>query len=286
MILEQVSSVHHFSSNGSGSPLLGTPFFNTALGREDFDELAVPLAAVGRADVVSRTKLYGGEANFVANLYRDECWNVDVFGGFRFLDLEESLDIATATSSAPGLTVVFLGTAFPPPAITGTNDHFQVHNQFYGGQLGGRFDYKQGNWILGAGGRVALGVVHEVVDSTGFSTLNVGPVGPVAVTGGGVYAQATNGGRQTNDTFAVVPEVEARVGYQFNSHLCAYVGYTFLYMSDVVRPGDQVDHRVNPNQVPTFGEFGTPGGGNFPARIFSSTDYYIHGINFSIEVRF
>ena len=71
-----------------------------ALGREDFDELAVPLAAVGRVDVVSRTKLYGGEANFVANLYRDECWNVDVFGGFRFLDLEESLDIATATSSA------------------------------------------------------------------------------------------------------------------------------------------------------------------------------------------
>ena len=56
----------------------------------------------------------------------------------------------------------------------------------------------------------------------------------------------------------------------------------------MLRPGDQLDHRLNPTLAPTFIEFGGAGGagGNFPSRFFSSTDYFIHGINFGVEVKF
>src|SRR5439155_12510199 len=85
LILEQRSSRSRFSSNGSGSPLIGVPFFNTTLNREDWEDIAFPLLFVGAIDVASTSQLYGGEVNFVGNLLRDECWNVDVFGGVRYL---------------------------------------------------------------------------------------------------------------------------------------------------------------------------------------------------------
>jgi hypothetical protein len=286
LILEQRSSRFHFASNGSGSPLLGTPFFNTALNRVDFNDIAIPLVSTGFVDVSSTSQVYGGEGNLVANLYRDSCWNLDVLGGFRFLGLDENLVVSDATTASPGSTSIFLNTAFPPPAITASTDKFETYNHFYGGQIGARLDYTHNNILLGVGVRVALGVVHEEININGFSSLHVGPVGPVAQTTGGVYAGPFNMGHQSDDTFAVIPEVEAKIGYQFTKHLAAHVGYTFTYWSDVVRPGDQVDPRVNPNQVPTFLEHGLPGGGPFPGRFFSTTDYYIHGLNVGLEIKF
>jgi hypothetical protein len=286
LIMEQRSSNAHFSSNGSGSPLLGSPFFNTNLGREDFNDVAIPGIAVGTINISSYSQLYGFEINLVDSLYRDECWNVEILGGFRFLGLDEGLTYADATTAAPGFSSFFQGTAFPPPAITTVNDTFIAHNHFYGANMGGRVDYKTNNWLLGAGLRVALGDSREEIDIRGFSSLFVGPVGPVATTAGGIYTGPNNIGRRSEDTFAAVPQVDLKVGYQFNCHLTAYVGYMFMYWSDVVRPGDQIDHNVNPNRVPTFIEFGQPGGAANPLPLFTHTDYWIQGVTFGVEVKF
>jgi hypothetical protein len=286
LILEQRSSNHFFSSNGSGAPLLGSPFFNTLLGRQDFNDIAIPLTAVGTIDVSSSTQLYGFELNTISNLYRDDCWSADVVVGFRWLGLDEHLVFQDATTGAPGVTSFFDGVAFPPPAITTNTDNFTTHNHFYGANIGGRFEYKTGNVLLGAGVRVGLGDTNEVIDTHGFSTLRVGPVGPVAVTGGGIYAGPNNSGKFEQDTFAWVPEVDLKIGYQFNCHCSAFVGYTFMYWSDVVRPGDQIDNRVNPTKVPTFAAFGGAGGGPNPLPFFSTTDYWIQGVSFGVEIKF
>jgi hypothetical protein len=284
-LLEQRNTHNVFSSNGSGSPLIGTPFFNTALGREDWNDIAADLLFAGAVAVTSTTQLYGGEANIVANLLRSECWDIDVFGGFRFVGLTELLERSDATTGAPGNVVFFQNTAFPPPGITTTTDSFGTQNHFYGFNMGINAERKFGNAFVDVAARVAIGDMHESVNLTGSSSLFVGPVGPVASTGGGLLV-LDNAGHRTDDTFAVVPEVEIKLGYQFNCHLSATVGYTFMYLSDVVRPGDQIDRFVNANRVPTFIEFNTPGGGAFPRAFFNTTDYWAHGVSFGIEYKF
>ena len=47
----------------------------------------------------------------------------------------------------------------------------------------------------------------------------------------------------------MVPELNLNVGYQVTDHLRAYIGYTFLYWSDVVRAGEQVPRAINPVQL-------------------------------------
>jgi hypothetical protein len=55
----------------------------------------------------------------------------------------------------------------------------------------------------------------------------------------------------------------------------ATVGYTFLYISSVVRPSDQIDRSVNiapPNTRPAFS--------------FHATDFWTQGVNLGLEIRF
>src|SRR5262249_13913812 len=154
----------------------------------------------------------------------------------------------------------YLNTAFPAPAVTTVHDQFLAYNHFYGGQFGGTITRHFGNAFVSVGGVVAMGATHEEVKASGVSALHVGPVGPVSQTGGGIYVQNSNAERRENDAFAVIPELDVKVGYQFNNHLSVNVGYTFMYWSEVVRPGDQIDHNVNGNRVPVFLSYGLPGG--------------------------
>ena len=47
------------------------------------------------------------------------------------------------------------------------------------------------------------------------------------------------------DRFAVLPEFGFDVGYQLTSRWRSFIGYNFLYISDVARPGNQIDGGVN-----------------------------------------
>jgi hypothetical protein len=286
LILEQGSAHQLFAANGSGAPLLGVPFFNSALGREDFAAVAIPLKATGYADVASTTHLYGGEVNIIANLYRDDCWSLDLLGGFRYLGLSEGVIVSDATTPAPGFAVFFRGLSFPAPASTAVADKFDTFNHFTGGQLGGRFEFKYGHSFLDVAGRVALGNVHEIIHVNGYSALSVLPGGSAFRTGGGLLAGPSNAGGQSDDDFAVVPEVDVKLGYEVNCHLSFYVGYTFLYVSSVVRPGSQIDHNVNPFNVPTFADFGKGSGPPAPLPHFDTADYWAHGVSFGVEIKF
>jgi hypothetical protein len=64
------------------------------------------------------------------------------------------------------------------------------------------------------------------------------------------------------------------------------VGYTFLYWSQVVRPGNQIDTTVNTTQVPTHPEFGPLTGPAQPMVPFRTTDFWAQGISLGVEVTF
>jgi hypothetical protein len=101
-----------------------------------------------------------------------------------------------------------------------------------------------------------------------------------------LLALSTNSGRISHDEFAVVPELGVILGYDVTHLVRLTVGYSFLYWSDVARPGDQVNRIVNPALVPTSTVFGTTGGLPQPAPSFNRTDFWAQGLSFGIELRY
>jgi hypothetical protein len=61
------------------------------------------------------------------------------------------------------------------------------------------------------------------------------------------------------------------------------VGYSFIYLSNVVRPGEQIDLDVDPLWIPS--DPAAPGGRNNPSFAFNDSGYYIHGLTLGGEYR-
>jgi hypothetical protein len=102
---------------------------------------------------------------------------------------------------------------------------------------------------------------------------------------GGLLVVSSNAGVRAHDEFAAVPEFGINLGYQICKSLRAFVGYTFLYWSDVARPGDQINRTVNPTLVPASRAFGTPIGPAEPSFTFQHTEFWAQGANFGVELR-
>ena len=284
--LQQQTNRVSFSSGPGGGPLLGIPFFNTETGTEDFADISVPGETAGKVDVASSIRYWGAESNLAFNLYRDPRVCLDVLAGFRYLQLEENLEIDGSSVPLDASTVSYRGQDLPAPAVTTLSDRFHTRNEFAGGQLGVRTEWACGSASLQLTGKVALGNTHQTVDVAGSSALFTGPVGPVNTVPGGLFAQPSNSGRFTDDAFTVIPEGDLTVGYQLTRRLRAFAGYQFTYWSHVVRPGDQINRNVNPTQVPTFSDFVLPSTQPPAFPVFGTTDFWAYGAHFGLEFSF
>lgn len=263
------------TSGDADSLILGTPFFDvlgatTADGApgEAFLPFAGPGGVAGFAALASSQRLQGAEANVVLNVIRGDL-RVDLLAGFRYLQLEEDLQLSFS----------FGPSGVAPVTVT---DQFNTRNRFYGGQVGARAEYRTGILFVNASGKIALGNMNETADIAGALNNGAGTVVP-----GGFLAQATNSGRHTRDVFAVVPEVNANVGVAFANWGRVYVGYNFLFASSVSRPGDVINRNLNVTQVPGLG--GDPAalvGPPEPAFRFNRSDFWAQGLNFGLEFRY
>jgi hypothetical protein len=284
-VLERSTIQAGVASAPNGFPRLGVPFFNVDKGTPDFLEVSTPDQTVGSVNFSSSSQLWGAEGNFLVNLFRDCYCSFDVLAGFRHLNLREDLTITTATAPLPFSDVAFGGNFFNPPNTITTMDQFATRNEFYGGQLGARAGWHFGGLSLDVAGKLAIGDTHEVLDITGNSTLTTGPVSRKTLPGG-IFALPSNIGRFIEDDFAVVPEVEVKVGYKLSRHLSVFAGYNFTYWSRVIRPGDQINPTLGLTQIPTANAFGRPGNTTQPTPFFNTTDFWAQGLIAGLEVRY
>jgi hypothetical protein len=236
-----------------------------------------------RASLSSR--LQGAEANGVWNIATGNCYRLDLLGGFRWLQLAEDLDTDQSDAvsiTASGLSEQANGVTAVALALDLTRqEQFSARNNFYGGQAGARLELNRQRVFVDLAGRLGLGDMHENVTVSGTATA----AGTLALTNAagvtrttslagpapGWLAQPTNIGSYSRDRFAVVPEATVRLGYALTDNLHASVGYTFLYCSNVVRPGDQIDTAQGPGH---------------PAFSFHETDFWAQGIDLQVEVRY
>ena len=129
--------------------------------------------------------------------------------------------------------------------------------------------------------KLAIGQMQQTVSVNGNTSVTV-PGGTTTTSQGGVLALGTNIREETRNDFAVMPELGFNLHWQVSDLWRANFGYTFMYVSNVVGPGDQIDTNLDPNQFPPP----TAVNPRFPQPLFENDDLWIQGLTAGLECRF
>lgn len=173
---------------------------------------------------------------------------VDFLAGFRWYQLNERLRINE------DLTDDF---DTPNPADDVrilVEDLFETDNDFFGAELGYQWGLQRNRWTADLLTRVAIGNNHSRVRINGDTDVIDATLGPdpdlLGGSDGGLLALESNIGQYERDRFSMIPEVNLTLGYLLTQNLKFRVGYTVMYWTNVLRPGDQIDREINNTLLP------------------------------------
>lgn len=259
--------------------------------------VAFPNLIVGSVLVEARTKFHSEGLHLICNLVCnsgatgdpelnvrncDNGFRLDVLGGYRHIHLGEHLRISE--ESIVSVT---------PRAGFSSFDEFDARNEFHGGEVGLQGKYRRERWWAEGLFKVAFGHTAEMVFLDGRTDW----VLPPAAVGGpgqqqtfpnsGLLVQESNAGAHRESAFAWSPEVGLTLGWKITPKFSSTVGYTFLYLSRVVRVSDLIDTTVNGSYVPDPAASPAiqPNGRARPVFAFQDTTYWAHGLSFGFDYR-
>lgn len=282
-MLEQKSAFAAVNSGPDGSPQLVRPFQDALLARPAELLISTPGLLAGGAFVATGSRLSGADLFVVRNLAYCPNYSFDFLGGGKYLDLDEYLEITQVTRPIGEGVVVLNNARFGDAALT-VADRFRTRNQFWGGVLGLRGEYRFGPAFVNLTVRGGVGNNRQTVDIDGFSAVAAPGVQPLP--GGLLAVQGANLGRRVSNRLSVLAEAGAQVGVQVTRHARVTIGYDLLYLEDVARPGDQVDPIINPRLLPTSTSFGSVSGLTSPIRTRARDDWYAHGVRIGMELQY
>lgn len=221
----------------------------------------------------------------------------------RWLQLEESLKFRADTTTLPNSPFSSNSSQFI--------DRFQTTNDFVLGQTGLRGQFNWGRWHLEGIVKGALGASIEEAKIRGSSKTITGTVWFITsgtgneTLAGGIFTQPSNIGRYRDTPFAYALEAQANSLLEITKNWVIDIGYTFLWMSKVLRPGNSIDRNINSTRTAladasraTTGigsgpiPFGTPGsapaaeGKTVPKMLFKQSTFWAQGLNVGIRMRF
>jgi hypothetical protein len=256
----------------NGLAIIARPFFDANLQIENADVVAVPGVQQGFTNQRLTDRLNGGEFNLLVGAMGDTWYHIGLIAGVRIFHLDEDLEMLTITQALP----------LPPVTISDAfSETFHTSNQYAGGQIGIDLALRNESWVWDFRGTASIGGNWEEANINGlaqhFDTDTGFTTGP-----GGLYAQPTNIGNHHRGSFAFFGEIGTSLTYWWTEWFNMRIGYRFLYLSAVARPGDQIDRVVSIQPI---------GGGpilgvNRPAFSFHETEFWAHGVNFGCELRF
>jgi hypothetical protein len=249
---------------------------------ETGEAVTIPGLLTGSLSARAESELWGADVNLRTCLASGCDARLTGFVGYRHLNLRESVTI-TENINVVGAGAGLVTVTDPPGTVVVVQDRFATRNEFHGGQLGATYERRWGRVALDTRASVAFGVTHQELDIDGFQR-RVRPGMAPMVFRGGLLAAGPNLGSFSRDRFSVVPEATVNVGYYLTPGLKAFVGYNFLYWTDVIRPGDQIDRVVDLTFVPNAPPV-APSGQNRPRPLFKQSDLLVTGVQFGLEYR-
>jgi hypothetical protein len=290
--LQKQSAGYENRGDSDGNPVLGIPVYNsvpytigtrTIYPGEDSLPFSLPDSTnrarangviTGGISIQNTLQLWGSGFSGVWNLYRNDAWEISGVAGVRYLDLAENFSLTCDIEGEGGPYAGQFGIVW---------DRFETRNQFLGGNFGLRARYKEGPLGVEMTGLVAPGVNRQTETiSGGFTSANFSA--PMDAGPEGVFSQPSNDGRYTYDKFCIVPELQFKISYALTSWLRASIGYDFMYMSNVIRPTDQINRELPKGQ--TFNQADPTVSTTSPSVIYKATDFFAQGVSFGLEFSF
>ncbi|MBW3598310.1 MAG: BBP7 family outer membrane beta-barrel protein [Planctomycetes bacterium] len=241
---------------GMPGQVLVRPFIDADTGAPLGFNFVGPLG--GATSIVSRSEVFGGDALVRRLLEEDGYSRLDLVFGYQFSRINEDLAIRSMTVLPPGL-----------PNTLDIFDVFDVSNEFHGGAFGLQAHIDRDLWYADLLAKIGMGAMRETVQISGGGN-------PPATGLQGLLAQNSNIGEDTQTVFAVAPEVNLNVGCRLTNFLQASIGYSMIYWSHAVQPGNQIDPVV---------DVAPPLGGR-PRFTFDGTDYWVMGLNFGLKASY
>jgi hypothetical protein len=218
-------------------------------------------------------RLWGAEANFRRTVWWIGGLSVDILAGFRNMNLDETVTLAgDFTFSEPNPDEAVPGPEDGRTVHMSTVDTIQGHNQFYGGQVGASCTWHCYRLTVDALAKFAVGGTAQQITAGGQTFQDAGLIEPTVgaalvprpatVLPGGILSSTPL--TTTNRTrVSVMPELRASLGYQVTNNINAFVGYNFIWWTNVAIPADQSSTSTN-----------------------GSRDIWFQGLDFGVLVKF
>lgn len=270
----------NFSATSGGNPILARPFFNTSTNLEDSELIAFPGVVSGTGSVAAYSELQGWGVHvrhlrqcdqgctpgILTGCSNEYCSRTECMLGYRNLQLNEGIAIRedlVGINPANNFQIL---------------DQFDTRNQFSGLDVGWMYRRTRGFWTFDTLMRLGIGNTRQTVTINGNTRIDNG-----AVQQGGLLAQTSNIGTFKQDQFSVIPEINLNLGYQLTDNIRLIAGYSALYWSNVVRPGEHISRDLNPGLLPppTVPLVGAAR----PVFKWDTVDYWAQGMNFGAEYR-
>lgn len=272
-----------FSASSDGSRILARPFYDIVAGRETAELIGFPGLVAGNTQIESDTRLrsFGihvqadalNPPNSVTQVASD-CGRyprLDWTVGYRNMMLDDEL---VFTDNLTSLTT--------PAGTLNLRESFETENRFQGLEFGIVREIPFGRWWFESVSKIAVGNNAQRVRIAG--TTRLVEAGVADTFEGGLLAQRSNIGMYERDRLSVVPELGATLGFHVTPRFSLTAGYTFVYFSNVVRAGDQIDTDINPGLIPV--EVNPLTGPLRPRFEFRQSDFYAHGVTVGGDFRF
>jgi len=225
----------------------------------------------GRLDINAGSELLASDFFVRWLLCQGERRRVDLLFGYQFARVDEDLTINTLTQTQP--------TGLPSVAVT---DIFQARNEFHGGHFGLQGEYRYGGWGLELLAKFAFGNMRERVSINGSQVATDVGGGTANRTWGFLAHPTTNGGDHIQDDFAFMEDVGIKLAYYPLDRVKLSIGYSLMYWSSVVRPGDHIDLDIDGRLLTGA----PPADATSPAFTFNPSSFFVHGLNLGIEYQF
>lgn len=233
----------------------------------------------------------------------------EIFGGVKFLELKEKLTLRSdVESNISDMTVLDPFLEVPNPQ-TGTTisskikrkDEFSTSNYFAGAQIGVRGKLHYCRYFCSGSLQGALGCTREHLKTNGkcrysITTttipsettllagipISIGTGDPAVVTtstgsiSNGLFVQPSNKTQRSRMQLGALIQGEFKVGANIGNQCKCSLGYAFLFLNSVVRPGGLINNSINSDflKIPQQGRHRH----KQPKLYFNSSNYWIQGL--------
>lgn len=255
---------------GSTVSALARPFWDESRQAPALFQLSSPTGAMlGAIRIKTTFDSDGAEANYLrrgpAMIGEEMHWIM----GMRYWSLEEDLSVEAGSRSG-GMTV-------------GAFDSFSTRNRFFGPQFGTRMGFSRGDFRIDMAMKLAVGALMEEVSISGNTTA-VLPSGARVSSPGGFLALSSNSGVHERTKLAFMRDTSISIGYVISENIMLRFGADMVWISNVVRPGEQVSLNINPTLLPF-----AAGSATAPARPtfrFNEEVFMMYGFSVGLAVQF